>query len=93
MHGTIDSRADVSITKGELFQKVASVEAKKSIFKKVLKVPRMCDQQKVHGQMDLAVFDKTMCMANQDVWDQLLLAERIRCQTEFISYYPIVENW
>jgi len=99
--GINDSEADITITGGELFKKVAAAaRLKKRDFKKADKVPRAYNQQSftLDGRMDLDVsFDdktmKTPVYLKMDAHDQLLLSEGVCRQLGIISYHPEVQAW
>ena len=100
-YGLVDSGADISIIRGSLFKKVATVaRLRKRDLKKVDKTPRTYDQKTFHldGRMDLDVSfgEKTLCTPvyiKMDAADQLLLSEGVCRQLGIISYHPEVESW
>ena len=98
--GLVDTAADITIIRGELFKKVASVaRLKKRDFRPADKTPHTYDQKpfKVDGKMDLDISfgDVTMqtpVYIKMDAADQLLLSEGVCGQLGIVTYHNEVEK-
>jgi len=96
-NGIVDTRADITIMRPELFKKVA--ELRKRQLKKVDKVPHAYDrcEFKLDGQLDLDINfnDRTMNTAvylKMDAHDELLLSKGVCHHLDIVSYHPSISR-